>query len=194
MSDIKDNISENKKNNRRAYLNDFQKDETGAYVYCGAVYDYEGSGQSLRSLKIRLCVLGILALVSLLLSGLIRVPGMERSIYILLPYAAALCGSISVCWALTRLLAGSTSLREYLYRESIEKLPVRSIFTACCSAAALAGELGYVFINGIGIVDSACTLFLIQQIVCIISMLLLRSYVTQTKWHKHSEINNKQKS
>ena len=99
MSSIKD-TSKNKKNNRRAYLNDFRKDETGTYVYCGAVYDYKGSEQSLRSLKVRLSALGALALAALLWAGLIPVPGMDHSIYILLPYAAALCGSVSVCWAL----------------------------------------------------------------------------------------------
>ena len=186
MSSVKD-TSGNKKNNRRAYLDDFKKDETGAYVYCGAVYDYEGSEKSLHSLKIRLSVLGILTLIMLLWSGFIRVPGMDHSIYVLLPYAVSLCGSISVCWSLGRLCTGSVSLRAYLYQESIEKLPVRCVFTACCSMAALAGELTYIFINGIGILHGGCIPFLIQQISCITSMLLLRSDVMRTRWHKRSE-------
>lgn len=186
MSDT-NNTSENKKNNRRAYLNDFLKNEAGDYVYCGAVYDYEGSEQSLRSIKIRLCALGALALAALITAGLIRVPGMDHSIYVLLPYAVALCGSISVCWALVRLCSGGSSLREYLYRESIAKLPARSLFTACCGVATLAGELAYIVTNGTVIFDRSCIILLIQQGVCIASMLLLRSYVMQTKWHKRSE-------
>lgn len=186
MSSIKDS-SGNKKNNRRAYLNDFRKDETGAYVYCGAVYDYEGSEKSLRSLKVRLSVLGVLALMMLIWAGFISVPGMEHSIYVLLPYAAALCGSVSVCWALGRLCTGSISLRAYLYEESIEKLPIRCIFTVCCSVAALTGELAYALINGIGILHGGCIPFFIQQVTCITSMLLLRSDVMRTKWRKRSE-------
>lgn len=186
MSSIKD-TSGNKKNNRRAYLNDFQKDETGAYVYCGPVYDYEGTEKSLLSLKIRLSVLGIMAFAMLLWAGFIRVPGMDHSIYILLPYAAALCGSVSVCWALGRLCTGGISLRSYLYEESIEKLPVRCIFTACCSIAALTGELTYTFINGTGILHNGFIPFLIQQVGCITSMLLLRADVMHTRWHKRSE-------
>lgn len=186
MSSVKD-TSGNKKKNRRAYLNDFKKDGTGAYVYCGAVYDYEGSEKSLRSLKLRLSALGVLALIMLLWAGFIRVPGMEHSIYVLLPYAAALCGCVSVCWALGRLLSGGISLRAYLYEESIEKLPVRCIFTAFCSIIALAGELAYILINGIGILHGGCIPFLIQQVSCITSMLLLRSDVMRTKWHKRSE-------
>lgn len=185
MSGMKD-TSNNRKNNRRAYLDDFQKDETGAYAYRGAVYDYEGSEKSLRSLKVRLSVLGILTLIMLLCAGLIRVPGMEHSIYVLLPYASALCGSVSVCWALGRLCAGGVSLRTYLYRESIEKLPARSLFTACCSAAALLGEAAYLIINGMENLNSGCILFLIQQSAAIASMLLLRSFVLKTKWHKRT--------
>ena len=186
MSSVND-TSRNKKNNRRAYLNDFQKDETGTYVYCGAVYDYKGSEKSLRSLKLRLSALGALTLIMLLWAGFIRVPGMEHNIYVLLPYAAALCGSISVCWALGRLLPGGVSLRAYLYEESIEKLPVRSIFTACCSMAALAGELAYILINGTGVMPGGFIPFFIQQVGCITSMLLLRSDVMHTRWHKRSE-------
>lgn len=185
MSSVK-KTSKNKKNNRRAYLNDFQKDETGAFVYCGDVYDYEGSEQSLRSLKVRLSVLGILALAALLWTGLIRVPGMDHSIYILLPYAAALCGSVSMCWALGRLCIGGVSLRAYLYKDSIEKLPVRCVFTACCSMAAFAGELVYILINGIEAQRNGFILFLIQQIVVIASALWLRSQVLQAKWHRRS--------
>ena len=185
MSNEKD--TSNKTNNRRAYLNDFRKDETGTYVYCGAVYDYEGSGKSLRSLKLLLCALGALTLAALLVSGLIQVPGMDHSIYIILPYAAALCGSVSVCWALGQLCIGGVSLREYLYRESIEKLPIRCVFTACCSAAALLGEPVYILINGTENMNGGCILFLIQQSIAIASMLLLRSRILQTKWHKRSK-------
>ena len=186
MSSVK-NTSGNNKKNRRAYLNDFQKDETGSYVYTGDVYEYEGSNQSLCSLKVRLGVLGAMALIMLLWAGLIRVPGMDHSIYVLLPYAAALCGSVSVCWALTRLSTGGVSLRAYLYEESIEKLPGRSLFTACCCVFSLAGELTYILINGIGILHSGCIPFFIQQVGCIASMLLLRSDIMQTKWHRRNE-------
>ena len=185
MSSNKD-FFENRKNNRRAYLNDFRKDKTGAYVYCGAVYDYEGSVKSLRSLKVLLCVLGVLTLAALLVSGLIQVPGMDHCIYIILPYAAALCGSVSVCWALGQLCIGGVSLREYLYRESIEKLPVRCVFTACCSAASILGEAAYILINGTENLISGCILFLIQQSAAIVSVLLLRSRVLRAKWHKRS--------
>ena len=186
MSSVNDTSGNNKKN-RRAYLNDFQKDETGAYVYTGAVYEYESSKHSLRSLKVRLCVLGALTLMMLLWAGFIQVPGMDHSIYVLLPYVAALCGNISVCWALIRFLPGGVSLRAYLYEESIEKLPGRSLFTACCCIFALAGELAYISINGIGVLHSGCITFFIQQVSCIASMLLLRSDVMRTKWHKRNE-------
>lgn len=186
MSSVKDTSGNNKKN-KRAYLNDFQKDETGAYIYRGTVYDYEGSESSLRSLKIRLSILGVLTLTMLLWAGLIQVPGMDHCFYVLLPYAAALCGSISVCWALVRLLPCGVSLRAYLFEESIEKLPGRCIFTACCSAAALLGEIVYILMTAVKIVDEGCIPYLIQQTICIVSMLLLRSGVVKARWRQNNE-------
>lgn len=186
MSSVKD-TSENKRNKRRAYLDDFRKDETGTYVYSGTVYEYEGSEQGLRSLKVRLCALGALMLAVLLWAGLIQVPGMDHSIYVLLPYAAALCGSVSVCWALGRLCIGGVSLRAYLFQESIEKLPGRCVFTACCSAAALLGETAYIFINGADIRDTGCILFLIQQCISIACALFLRAHIMRTRWRQDRE-------
>lgn len=181
------NSSENKRNKRRAYLDDFRKDETGTYVYSGTVYEYEGSEQGLRSLKVRPCALGALMLAVLLWAGLIRVPGMDHSIYVLLPYAAALCGSVSVCWALGRLCIGGVSLRAYLFQESIEKLPGRCVFTACCSTAALLGETAYILMNGTDIRDIGCILFLIQQGIAITCALYLRSRIMRTRWRQDRE-------
>lgn len=189
MSSVKDS-SDNKRNKRRAYLNDFRKDESGTYVYSGIVYEYEGSEQGLRSLKVRLCALGILMLAVLVWAGLIRVPGMDRSIYVLLPYAAALCGSVSVCWALGRLCIGGVSLRAYLFQESIEKLPGRCVFTACCSAAALLGEIAYMIINSINIRDTGGILFLIHQGIAIACSLFLRSRIMRTRWRQSKENQN----
>ena len=186
MSSVKDTSGNNRKN-RRAYLNDFKKDETGDYIYRGTVYDYEGSEHSLRSFKIRLSILGALTLIMLLWAGLIRVPGMDHCIYVLLPYVAALCGSISVCWALVQLCTGGASLRAYLFQKSIEKLPGRCIFTACCSAGALLGELIYVLITDVRIFDSGCIPFLIQQTACVTSMFLLRSDVMRMRWRQSNE-------
>ena len=186
MSSVKD-TSENKRNKRRAYLDDFRKDESGSYVYTGIVYKYDGSEQGLRSLKVRLSALGALMLAVLLWAGVIRGPGMDHSIYVLLPYVAALCGSVSVCWALGRLCIGGVSLRAYLFQESIEKLPGRCVFTACCSVVALLGETAYIFINGTDIRDIVCILFLIQQCIAIACALFLRSCIMRTRWRQGKE-------
>lgn len=190
MSSVKDTSGNNKKN-RRAYLNDFQKDETGHYVYRGAVYDYEGSAQGLRSLKIRLGILGALTLIMLLWAGLIRVPGMDHCIYVLLPYVSALCGSVSVCWAVGCLCISGISIRAYLFQESIEKLPTRCIFTACCSAGALLGEPVYILTSGMEIRDSGFILFVILQSIAITSTLLLRSRIMRTRWRQSNETSAK---
>lgn len=181
------NDTSQKTNNRRAYLNDFRKDETGAYVYCGDIYDYEGNEHSLRSLKVRLCASGAAALAALIVSGLIRVPGMDHSIYVLLPYAAALCGSVSICWALGRLCMGTVSLRAYLYRESVGKLPGRCAFTVCCCMTAVLGELIYVLGNSTAVRELGFMLFLILQGIAIAFTLRLRSRISREKWHKHSK-------
>ena len=186
MSSEKDaNIK--KKDRRRAYLNDFQKDENGTYVYRGAVYDYTGEKASLLSVKLRLGALGIVMLLSLVFAGLIQTPGMDHSVYILLPYAAGLCGSVSVCWALLRLGISKPPLREYVYQETVLKLPGRAVFTACCSVIALIGEPVYLLWHRPDVTGTASVLFPILEGIALAAALLVRACVLQMKWHIHKE-------
>lgn len=149
-----------KKKNRRAYLNDFYRDAAGSYVYSGKLYTYCGQRLTLRGALARLWGLAGGALCALLVCGVVPAPAMMGTPYVVLPYAAALCAAASMCWALGRLTGAGDPLREYVYEQTVQKLPGRCMLAAAACGLAGAGQLIYLLAHGFGGHPAASLLFL----------------------------------
>lgn len=99
---------------RRAYLNDFHRDLTGAYIYDGSHFHFAGDGW--KQALLRLWTLGIV-LVVLVLAGGFSGETMAHCVFQILPYLLEVGAVGSVVWALVRLTsrrrdaAGPTSTR-----------------------------------------------------------------------------------
>ena len=83
---------------RRAYLNDFHRDLTGAYIYDGSHFHFAGDGW--KQVLLRLWALG-LVLVVLVLAGGFSGETMSHCVFQILPYlvevgAAKRCGPMSI--------------------------------------------------------------------------------------------------
>ena len=79
-------MAEKKYKGRRAYLNDFKKNESGNYEYQGDLYYWKGDKESLKKEMITLWLLGIGMLASLILAGCVDAPGAMNSFTVVLPY------------------------------------------------------------------------------------------------------------
>ena len=85
---------------RRAYLNDFHRDLTGAYIYDGSHFHFAGDGW--KQVLLRLWALG-LVLVVLVLAGGFSGETMAHCVFQILPYLVEVGAVGSVVWALVRL-------------------------------------------------------------------------------------------
>lgn len=128
------------KKGRRAYLEDFQKNVAGEYVYTGEYYVYQERGKSRRRALAELWLLCGLLAAAAVGAGCVPDLWMGRP-YLILPYAAGLAAAASLCWGLGRLSAGGDPLRAYVYQQTVCKLPVRAAVTAVCAGLTLAGTL-----------------------------------------------------
>lgn len=134
---------------RREYLNDYQKDASGKYVYTGRMYAFDSkSGKSRKRAYALLWVLCAAAFGAVLGCGFLYVPGMLGCAYVLLPYAAGLIAAGSVLWCVINLTAAGDPMERYEYETTVEKLPGRTAAAFICAAAALLGEIIYLIING----------------------------------------------
>ncbi len=123
---------------RRAYLDDYQIDESGKSVYTGNVYDWP---EPRKPALIRLWILAGLTFAAQIGAGCIPGVCMNGRAWVLLPYMAALLASLSVLWGCYELTDGGDPLRERSYKKSVEILPFRSVLTGICALLAAAGEL-----------------------------------------------------
>ena len=130
-----------KKKNRRAYLESFQKNQEGNYEYRGELYAWQGTEQERRRELAKLWGLCTVLMGSLAAAGSVEAPGSINCAYVILPYVVNLIAGISVCWGLCRLSAGGNPVRAYVWKASGGQIPGRAIFACICSGVSLAGEL-----------------------------------------------------
>lgn len=104
----------------RAYLNDFHRDLTGAYIYDGSHFHFAGDGW--KQAILRLWALGIV-LVVLVLAGGFSGETMAHCVFQILPYLMEVGAVGSVVWALVRLTSGGETLRAYVYKATVQSLP-----------------------------------------------------------------------
>lgn len=131
------------KRNRRSYLNDFKQNESGSYDYEGAMYAFCEKNQSRKMMLIKQCGLCGGLILTAVINGFLPIPGLQGSAFVLLPFAVELVASISCCVAVGRIVLNGKTMREYVYQQTVMKLPGRSAIALFGAGAALFGELLY---------------------------------------------------
>lgn len=147
-------MAEEKKKKRRAYLEGYQRDQAGKYVWHGELYTFQGSGRQAAERELRrelgklwgLCG-GMMA--ALIAAGCITAPGMDNCFYVILPYGAGMAAGVSVCWALYRFTTGGNPLKSYVYSASVKALPRRTALAALCAVLCIAGDILFVCRGGL---------------------------------------------
>lgn len=167
---------------KRGYLSYFVKNAAGEYIYTGKLYSLEG--KKYGEFTAYLSVFSVFALISSIVSGVIPVPGMLNSFYVIIPYILEISLTLSVVWAAARFIANKKPLREYVYDATVKALPVRALFAAIFSLAGIISETVFIILNGTGEKTLLCVCLYLLKAAVAVSMFLLRRYVNKTVWIK----------
>ncbi len=133
--------------NKRAYLDDFEKDLNGNYQYRGAHYRYADTqprGKALAQLW-ALCGGGFACVLA---AGLVPSATAYAPFWLLLPYMAGLLAAGYTLYLLVRLTAGGEPLRAYVYEQTVQKLPGFCKITAVLAAITAAAQLVQLALGG----------------------------------------------
>ena len=171
---------EKKRKGRHAYLNDFERDLTGKYRYCGDHYRYAGSLPRSRALG-GMTALAAGALVVLLVAGLMDGPGLGRCFYVLLPYAGAFVSAICVLYTTARLLVNGDPVRGYVLEQTCGRMPVRNAVALGFAALTAVGCLVYLILEGPNWQRVA---FLLLCVVATAIQVVLRRLQGRLDWEK----------
>ena len=126
---------------RRAYLDDFRKTQNGDYQYEGSRYACELSEKEWKKKSTAMAAAGIAVILLTIAAGCVPSVGLQGSIFVLLPYAVQLAAACSLAWACARLLGKEYPLREYVYQQTVCKIPLRSGVCIAAAGVSVIGEL-----------------------------------------------------
>lgn len=130
-----------KPHRRRAYLDDFRKTQNGDYQYEGSRYACELSEKEWKKQSTAMAAAGIAVILLTIAAGCVPSVGLQGSIFVLLPYAVQLAAACSLAWACARLLSKEYPLREYVYQQTVCKIPLRSSVCIAATGVSVIGEL-----------------------------------------------------
>ncbi|MCC8047033.1 MAG: hypothetical protein LIP12_16370 [Clostridiales bacterium] len=170
---------------RRAYLNDYEQDESGAYVYKGKVYLWKSPRKTALT---KIWLLSAAAFAAQILAGCVPSVGMNGRAWVLLPYAGALAASVSLLWGSYTLTDGGEKIPEHIYKKSVEALPVRAILTIVLSGAAILGELvNLVWQSQFDGSVSGAVIYMVLESAGLILALLLRQTILGLEWEESEQ-------
>lgn len=154
----------------------------GNYEYSGRMLSYDTPAVPRAKALAALWALCGGMLLLAFASGCLQASGIDHCAYVLLPYAAEVVLGGAVCWALGRLTLAGDPIRQYIYKQTAEKLPRRMAAAMIFSAVTLAGETLYLILNGAGEKTVGTIIFVIMQCVCLAALVLARKIMLGLNW------------
>lgn len=165
---------------RRAYLDDFEADKDGNYVYKGKVIVWPARQETRKPLLLRSWLLAAVIAAAVLVSGCVSGTGMETRAYVLLPYVVEVILMAYMCASLGRLTAAGAKLRAYVYDQTIGRLPYLTLFLAALAAACLVMQIVNMLSAGFSGSYAMGILLAVLQTAASLCSLLLRRILNQS--------------
>ena len=143
-------MSDKKKHYRRsAYLDDFQMDADGKYIYTGKRYGFDGEPRKRRIYLASVVLFGLLSLLATVVPECLPPTEISRTPLTLIPWGLQLIASLVVSWAICRIFAHAAELRAYVYSRTVASLPAKSVVLAFLSVVTLIFEIVCYFVKGL---------------------------------------------
>ena len=133
---------------RKAYLNDFQMDVSGNYVYTGKCYAFCGDDGARKKHLVCCASLEALALFAAIFPECLSPVALSQNAFYLVPWLLQLVFVLLAGWSLLRLSFHAAELRAYVYEATVKKLPRRALTASIASALAFCFAIGTMFVLG----------------------------------------------
>lgn len=125
-------MTEKKKRDKKHYLQDFQKNPDGSYVYTGKTWHADEAVR--RRALVKLWALQAVMLFSVFLPGFMTTAGLLNTFYVIIPYVFWLISDFVLAYTLGSMTFGGNPLKNYIYENSVLKYPF-------CTVLPLAGAV-----------------------------------------------------
>lgn len=126
-----------KKSFRKEYLNDFQRDLNGRYVYMGQHMVFEGNDSAWRKDNLILWACCLVPAILIIIVGVLPGAGLIGKALLLIPYALMLISLFIVIWKMVRFSYSSGRMRQYVHSQTVAVIPVYSLIMAGLGTASV---------------------------------------------------------
>ena len=182
-------MAQRKKRGRAAKAAYFVPTGNGNYVYTGPLYSLSGeAGITAKRTSVLRMLCGGAMIVLSLLCGVLPVPGMSNTFYVIVPYAGTLIFAVVSIWKAARIVYwGNDSLREYVFESTVKQFPVYTLLCAIFAVTSVIGEGLCLIVDG---VDAAklplAIVFLLAHAAIAALSLIWRRRESVLEWEKKS--------
>lgn len=182
MSDKK-NKHKHKRWNRAAKASQFTRGAGGEMIYVGRHYSFQGDERSYRQgMRQRMALAAVMA-VAHLAGGMMPVPALYNTWYVIAPFMLTFFAVVSLVWAVCRMVYWGNPLREYVYDATVKQIPIRATLAMILSMCTLCGQIAYVVTHSLQGVEYLYTLaFLGLEIVVFVCAFLWKGRENQALW------------
>ena len=161
----------------------------GNYTYIGPQYSLSlDAGITAKKAGARRIIISICIVALSVVCGLLPVPGMSNTFYVIIPYALTMIFGVVLLWKSSRITYwGSDSLREYVYNTTVTQLPVYATLCAVFACVSVAGEGLCLILEKANRNVLFAVIFILSHIVIFALSILLRRLEKPLEWVKSNE-------
>ena len=174
-------MKENKSGGRRAYLQDFHKDVTGAYVYTGKHTVYAADNKlPFGKWFARLAIPAAVSVAVAAASGFLPFEGLKNCFYVILPLVPELGFAVWALWCVLSVV-GKEKLRVYEYERSLAHLRAKNVTALVCAVIGAVGAIVFTLIRPDGKVLPALAYVFMKAVSAGCQLLAART-VKNARW------------
>ena len=151
--------------NRKSALEHYQVNAGGEYIYTGSYMAYVDQGKPRKRALLELWAIAGGMAVGAVACGCIPAPGTQNTFYVLIPLMVSIITAIACLWTLGQVTAGGDPMKEYVYRDSVEKMQGRFVAAASFAGLTALTELLYLILSG-GWGVAALAVVILEALVC----------------------------
>ena len=132
-------MAANKPRGRRPWLDDMQLDESGKYAYRGSHMKFAGDDAAFRRFRLFLGICTAMLVLCPVAAGCLNVGVLDNTAYVLIPYMLEVVFTAAFAWASVRLLTKGSVVRSYIYKQTVQRLPVLCVLLAVAAGSTAVG-------------------------------------------------------
>lgn len=137
-----------KRRDKRNYLNNFEKNPDGSYVYTGKTWRADPVLR--RGMLIKLWALQAVMLLAALLPGFVTTAGLMNTFYVIIPYLFWLISDFVLAYTLGSITFGGNPLKDYVYQRNVTKYIPRTMFPLAGAALTALALIVFLLRGGSG--------------------------------------------